>query len=400
MLERLGLICISDHDTTLMVPYISLFPLDVRKPVVSAKEGVRDVTNAEKGNIWNHLVFAADWHPTVLSSITVGTQRDGAVMYIGPDSLALVAHWPVILDSLLRSPHRFQDKMNILDVCCGSGVQAISLLAQLKAAGVSNCRATCVDINPRALRFSKFNALLNGFDDDRLEICCTDVSASKFTTTSMGKVFDFVLANPPFIPVPQESVRAIAKPNTSVLSTESCEDDTISRRYGLFSSGGASGEDVLKAVLRLSPRLLSSSPYAVVAIVSEFMNPGPLLTQKIKSWWKETPRNVEGASDGDSATGLLVTNEAALTAEVYASRRAGGDEEKYEQWRTHLELEDIENVSPGMLFIGCPGYGQEKSTDIGITHALLPKGFGGSVWTPHNNDAVKFALKHWIENVQ
>jgi len=67
------------------------------------------------------------------------------VMYLSLDSYALVSAAP-------RVPAE-----RVLDICCGSGVQGIVALRYYAE------YATFQDLNPRALRFSRFNAFLNGF---------------------------------------------------------------------------------------------------------------------------------------------------------------------------------------------------------------------------------------------
>jgi methylase of polypeptide subunit release factors len=73
---------------------------------------------------------------------------------------------------------------NTLDVGCGGGVQA--LLAAGHAA-----RVVAVDISPRALAFTRFNAALNGVD--RVE--CREGS---FFAPVRGERFDLIVCNPPF----------------------------------------------------------------------------------------------------------------------------------------------------------------------------------------------------------
>ena len=67
------------------------------------------------------------------------------VMYIGMDSHGLVQ----------AAPRVSGDAM--LDLCCGSGIQGI--IASRYANTV-----TAVDINPRAVRFARFNAQFNGVE--------------------------------------------------------------------------------------------------------------------------------------------------------------------------------------------------------------------------------------------
>jgi methylase of polypeptide subunit release factors len=156
-----------------------------------------------------------------------------------------------------------------LDLCTGSGVQALSALQSL---GDNTSNALCVDINERALRFVTFNAALNELAD-QINVRQADLVAGTMTFSKQGVLeelrkashqmnperyseasnFDVILANPPFIPVPPD-------------------DDTILQRYGLFSSGGSDGEDVLKAVVHLASELLPSTG-GLVGVVSEFMNP-------------------------------------------------------------------------------------------------------------------------------
>ena len=73
-----------------------------------------------------------------------------------------------------------------LDLCAGSGIHG------LLAARHSH-RVTCVDNNPRAIAFSKFNRALN--DIPNVEI----IEGDLFSTLG-EKTFDLILANPPYMP--------------------------------------------------------------------------------------------------------------------------------------------------------------------------------------------------------
>ncbi|CAN0521647.1 unnamed protein product, partial [Ectocarpus sp. 8 AP-2014] len=135
------------------------------------------------------MVFATDWPPPGSTALT-----EEPVMYIGPDSIGLVQHLPpkshrgqrempesaTVVPPQARSGgedakgldrqcvggesggqrRRHRAPEEILDLCSGSGVQGIAA-AVLRRGEAS---VTCVDINPRAVRFSRFNALLNGLD--------------------------------------------------------------------------------------------------------------------------------------------------------------------------------------------------------------------------------------------
>ena len=114
-----------------------------------------------------------------------------------------------------------------LDLCCGSGVQG--LLASRWSGQVVG-----VDLNPRAIRFSVFNALLNGIENIRF--LCSDLY-----TQVDGERFDVILANPPFVPSP----------------VAGCH----------FRDGGRDGESVLRPIVERSTEFLT--PDGLLCAVSD-----------------------------------------------------------------------------------------------------------------------------------
>jgi hypothetical protein len=121
-------------DQELLASSVQLFPL--RGPTSHPTPGkLRD------------LLVATDWHRRRPLSDAIA-----AVMTIGSDSQAL-AGW-------LRSascPSSAGRTVQFLDLCTGSGVQATMLGRRCPAAEL-----TLVDKSLRALRFARFNLLLNG----------------------------------------------------------------------------------------------------------------------------------------------------------------------------------------------------------------------------------------------
>ena len=378
LLQDLGLLFV-DNDGSRVIPYVHICPLCCTG------------SHGQGTDLW----FVTDLHPSVLSTTTVGRNSDGTVMYIGPDSLALVQHTPPVM---------YAGAANVLDLCTGSGIQAIVALTNTDTTHHEQqhhsdndhnripSRATCVDINPRALRFVEFNALLNGISLDRVRCICLDITkepladvASTLLSTTTNKEFDLVLANPPFIPVPPSSTQ-------------------ILQRYGLFSSGGADGETVLKRVVKLASRLLHD--YGTAAIVSEFVNAPsstnnnnntdqdndqPSLLCRIQSWW---------TSQG---MGVLFTNEFPVDANVYAARRADSVQEET-IWRQHLQDSNVRCVSPGLLYLRKVNHSgttigddslsllpkATRRASLKLTSAPVPRTNKGSIWTPSNQDAVTF----------
>lgn len=337
LLQQLGLAFVSD-DNLLLVPFVHLFPLDCYYDC-DCSDTYDSVVNNQT------LILATDLHPRVLSTTLVGTQHHGPVMYIGPDSLALVSHMP-------KMKHEWK---HVLDLCTGSGIQALAILLSTR---YYDCNVTCVDINPRALQFTRFNAALNGLDVATIQ---GDLITGNMEGVWQNK-YDLILANPPFIPVP---------PTKEIL-----------QRYGLFSSGGPDGEIVLRNIIEQAGKSLSKEN-GLLAIVSEFMNPqDPALLERLQTWWGDT----------NLATGVLLTNQIPLNDEIYAARRADSKEE-YHIWLEHLRHHDISYVSPGLLFIQSSASESKSRKSLDLHHQIVPKTQLGSIWTPSNSDAGAFVGK-------
>ncbi len=454
-----------EGETEWIVPLVHFFPLEIPPLPLTIDN---NCTCGTKVKDRRHLVFMTDLHPKVLQMTSIPKPTtssskgddEGAVMYIGPDSLALVHHLHASLAGYVQSASYKTPKapMKILDFCTGSGVQALSLMAMFdllkrqseensEANGTTDCpnaMAVVLDVNDRALRFTTFNALLNGFSrysevaNDRKgtiapikadllsgkvisgdvpELSIVDalleylrLSDQSSTYGGQGK-FDIVLANPPFIPVPPDVSDA---PALSLREGKESKASNSSPRYGLFSSGGASGEDCLQAIVEMAPMLLDAEK-GMLAVVSEFMNPPPpkqynplstlnggdSLLEKFGNWWNSSK---DAAAADSSAFGILFTNEFPLSSETYAERRAVPyDQNDLKTWREHLVRWGIHSVSPGLLFVKCQN-GQDlmeekNRSTIHLKHFCVPKSIQGSIWTPHNYLAVSFTRKMLRQNI-
>ena len=409
LIIRLGIVYLScagdmsNEENELIVPLIHLFPIEI-----ASLPGSNDV-NKMDNHLVKNIVLMTDLHPTVLSMTTISSGSDepgeGAVMYIGPDSLSLVQHLHASFFTHLESSNRTdRQPFRILDFCCGSGVQALATLGMLELLretgheliGMEKVEAVAVDVNKRALRFTEFNARLNGFGKDvttlQSDLLADDTVPSMEELLKIGTRFDVVLANPPFIPVPNviSDDAALSLRSPGLQNSQSC--------YGLFSSGGASGEDCLCAIMQMAPHLLRRDG-GLMGIVSEFMNPPllnateieyPLLT-KLESWW--------GTQDDTAPSGILFTNEHPLNRQVYSQRRAlsNNNENTVSLWLSHLESHKINHISPGVLFIKYQSKHHEENVErqqqLQLEYRLVPSSELGSVWSPHNFYAVEYTLK-------
>ncbi len=77
---------------------------------------------------------------------------------------------------------------SVLDLCTGSGVQAVAQAAQAQ-------QVVAIDINSRAVTVARCNAVLNGAAN--VEVRLGDLYA-----TVNGQCFDTIIANPPFVSSP------------------------------------------------------------------------------------------------------------------------------------------------------------------------------------------------------
>jgi methylase of polypeptide subunit release factors len=357
LMQELGIAFPLDN---LLVPYCHVMPVAVAERTI---------------------YIVTDLHPNVLSITkftgrTTNSQFDGdesPVMYIGPDSLALVDHWCSIQNPSPRDV--------ILDVGTGSGIQALTLAARSHG----NVTVHCVDINPRALRLTRLNFEWNGFDTPSLflgnvngavgQVFESDICVPRCQPWKelLGSTATFLVSNPPFLPVP-------------------IDDPVISERYGLFSSGGSSGEAFLESLVALAAEVLAPESWKM-AIVSEFMNPDADFDQRLKGWWRR--RNTKRRL---LAKAILFTNQEAVDSSKYARRRAD-DPEEIIRWTEHLQKERISSISPGLLFLKCLGRTDESSdattggSVVDYVHYLVPKTAEGSIWTPHNPHARKSTRK-------
>jgi len=154
------------------------------------------------------------------------------VMYLGRDSIGLAMVAP-------RQP-----SASHLDLCTGSGVQA------LVAAGYAR-DVVGVDVNPRAIRFARFNASLNGIDNARFVL-------GDLYEPLAGRRFSSITANPPFVPSPTGDVT--------------------------FRDGGADGEAVLRRIV--VGALDHLEPDGRLSIVTDLVDVEGY-SAKLQRWWGE-----------------------------------------------------------------------------------------------------------------
>jgi hypothetical protein len=192
-----------------------------------------------------------------------------------------------------------------VDLCTGSGVGAL-------AAGIRFERVMGVDVNPRAINFARFNALLNDMDN------CSFEQGDLYGPVP-GLRFDTITANPPFVPVP-------------------------GRTELLYRDGGPSGEDVLREIVSGCSAHLKE--HGVCLVVTDMVeHRGTRYEEKLTRWL--------GTDSGFIAA---VLKRPAETIYQYASTHLShtapfGVSPAMFEWIDHYLAEGIEEVARGYIAI-------------------------------------------------
>lgn len=217
-----------------------------------------------------------------------------------------------------------------LDLCTGSGVQAIT------AARFSD-KVIGVDRNPRALNFAKFNALLN--QAGNVEFVQGDLYEPV-----QGERFDLILANPPFVPAPSQKL--------------------------YFRDGGETGEEILEKIVAGIPRFLNDGGYAQIVTVMVLMKISSY-TEKVRQWL------------GEDAFCLLTMNSKYIDVEPFILGHISPDRkfDEYcdlvESWALNYEKNNIEKLIEGLINIKKTGKGKWSGRQMNINRMTKP--FSGEV---------------------
>jgi len=108
----------------------------------------------------------------------------GALRLPGGDPVYPPSSDSLLLADAVSAPHASA----VLDLCTGSGIQAVRCAAQAD-------QVIAVDLNQRAATLAMLNARLNGIEN-------VDVRLGTLYAPVRGLQFDLVLANPPFVASP------------------------------------------------------------------------------------------------------------------------------------------------------------------------------------------------------
>ena len=147
----------------------------------------------------------------------------------------------ILVEAALEILHNISNA-KILDLGCGSGCIIETLLKEIPSA--SGC---AVDISANALKIAQKNA-----DNLAVNEHLNFINANWFTddfTAQIGKKFDIIVSNPPYIP----------SADIAVLDTEVKDYDPL-----LALDGGQSGFESYKRIAQIAPKLLNNGGYILL----------------------------------------------------------------------------------------------------------------------------------------
>ncbi len=254
------------------------------------------------------------------------------VMGLGRSSLTLA-------NLTVRSPSRAT-----LDLGCGCGIQG------LLAASHSE-ELLAVDLNPRAVRFTAFNAQLNGLHNVRTE------SGDLFEPAA-GRLFDLVVSNPPFVISPEA-------------------------RY-TYRDGGMSGDDVCRSIVRGAPAYLNEGGFCQI-LCNWCQFAGEDWRERLAGWF-----------EGSGCDAWVMRSES-RDAAIYASAWIQHTErdlpqrlvERFDEWMRYYENQRIESFGAGLITM---------RRRAGGSHWFRADEGPEKMFGPCGGDILKsFAARDWME---
>ena len=247
-------------------------------------EGSDDVEAAVRMLPYGPLVIVTDRPPRTEAEVP-----PDFVMSVGAATITLA-------NATIRNDFRGRT----LDLGCGCGTLG------LLAAGHSR-EVLALDRNPRAVRFTEFNAALNGLANVRA------LEGNLFEPVAdLAHGFGLIVCNPPFI-----------------ISPES--------RY-LYRDSGMRGDQICRTVVRGAPQYLAEAGFAQVLCNWAHLS-GEDWEEHVSSWFD--------GSGCDAWVMRFETTDVAAYADAWV--REGKGQREFEQWMAYYRQNRIEAVSLGLI---------------------------------------------------
>jgi carbamoyltransferase len=213
--------------------------------------------------------------------------------------------YPLMGDSLCLARAITEENVDSsLDICTGSGVQAI-------VASKYSRKVVGVDVNPRALNFARFNALLNQVEN-------VEFRQGNLYEAVKDEKFDRITANPPFVPSPDSAL--------------------------YYRDGAETGEFILEKIISGLPQYLNET--GTCQVVSLLVFTGGEYNAKIKRWLNFLPFHVL------TLYGTFLSVETYINMHFdYCTNSPDFHMEKVNLWADSYKKAGIEMLSQGLINI-------------------------------------------------
>jgi methylase of polypeptide subunit release factors len=231
-----------------------------------------------------------------------------ADVYFGPDSLTLVHH-------LRRRADAIASTGRALDLCTGSGIAAISLAAVRRGLAW-----TAVDLSKQAVEAAEFNAALNGVSGRFAAL-----QGGLFEPVQ-GERFSLIVANPPFIPVP---------------------DGVSFPRYG---AGGEDGLGVMRHLINGLPAHLTPSGRAFLYAEGVGDSRGPFVLRLLEEL------AAAGLAIGVTLIATMPVDQALYTLGLMLSQHRPSRLEELPKWKEIFDRQGVTRYDKFLIEIR-PGAG-------------------------------------------
>jgi methylase of polypeptide subunit release factors len=281
---------------------IKLFLLDIEVTADEAEEALPGLVDRleemgvleRRGEAVKALIEIVPTETLLLACDAFQKELATADHVLGVSAPARVLAWLTVREPVERA----------LDLGTGNGHHA--LLAARHAE-----QTTAIDINPRALRFARFNAIMNGAPIDFRE-------GSLFEPVA-GETFDLIVSNPPYVISPESEIA--------------------------YRDSGMPGDSFSETIVRRLPAHLEPGGIGVVLI--SWLHPWEAdWTLPVRGW-------LEGA--GCDAILLRYAVHAPLDYAAAWNRPYRGDPEKYgagiARWAEYFDRLGIEAISWGAIVL-------------------------------------------------
>lgn len=226
-------------------------------------------------------------------------KRKDTRVYIGMDSYLLG-------QNLLA-----ESRGDVLDLCTGTGFQAIQAASQTN-------RILGVELEPEAVAAARCNVVLNGLED-RIEI----VHGNLYQAVGNAR-FDVIYANPPFLPVP-EGVR-----------------------YPLSGDGGYDGLKVLRTIVEGLPEHLKDDGRCALIAEGVGDRESPFLLEDLKKLFKGNKWNILMLIRGEMPLEYQAYVIAKMTSDIFGQYSC---EELFSRWCEMYARQGAEKLFSFHLFL-------------------------------------------------